>query len=100
MLKNSNNLFDRTSLYRTIDLFIKLGIAERINIGWKYKIELSDKFSHHHHHLTCINCHKIIDIPEESYFEDYINNLAKKNNFAITRHQIEIEGLCQNCKKV
>lgn len=47
---------DRVSIYRSIDLFEKLGIVHRIYVGWKYKIELSDQFMAHHHHLSCLGC--------------------------------------------
>src|SRR4051794_16257279 len=44
--------FDRASLYRTIHLFEETGIVQRVYVGWKYKLELTDVFSHHHHHLS------------------------------------------------
>ena len=47
---------DRASLYRNITLFEKLGLIQRVYIGWKYKIELSDVFSNHHHHISCLKC--------------------------------------------
>src|SRR5689334_14001769 len=58
---------DRASLYRVVGLFEKLGIVNRINIGWKYKIELSDTFHVHHHHLTCLKCGKVINIQDEKH---------------------------------
>src|SRR5579859_5743980 len=47
---------DRASVYRSVTLFEKLGIVQRLQIGWKYKLELSDAFQRHHHHLTCLKC--------------------------------------------
>jgi len=98
ILKKANKRFDRTSLYRNIELFSILGIVERINAGWKYKIELSDKFLRHHHHLNCTKCHKIFDISEDPIFENYINKLSQSNNFKISRHQLEIDGICHSCQ--
>ena len=56
---------DRATLYRTIELFERLGIVNRLNIGWKYKIELSEAFSGHHHHFYCTNCGRTYILPEE-----------------------------------
>jgi Fe2+ or Zn2+ uptake regulation protein len=42
---------DRATLYRTINLFEKLGIVQRLQIGWKYKLELSNAFQEHHHQV-------------------------------------------------
>src|SRR5687767_10640963 len=49
---------DRASVYRTVELFEKLGIINRLQIGWKYKLELSEAFAGHHHHATCMECGK------------------------------------------
>jgi len=34
-------------------------------IGWKYKLELSNAFQHHHHHLTCLQCGGVTPLPED-----------------------------------
>ncbi len=44
LTKSVANICDRASVYRTVELFEKLNIVQRIAIGWKYKIELSDIF--------------------------------------------------------
>ena len=63
LIEKSHNKVDRVTMYRNIDLFEKLGIVNRIYVGWKYKLELSDNFMDHHHHLSCLSCGKVIDIP-------------------------------------
>lgn len=90
---------DRASLYRIITVFEELGIVQRINIGWKYKIELSDKFAEHHHHLTCLKCHKVIPINEHE-LESFISNLAGSHEFKPVEHQIELQGYCKDCQTV
>lgn len=90
---------DQVTVYRNVDLFEKLGILNRIRMGWETKIELSDMFIHHHHHFTCINCNKIYDLPDDPIIEKRISNLAKRKSFKATDHQLEIRGLCQDCHK-
>lgn len=89
---------DRASVYRIIELFEKLGIAHRLQIGWKYKLELSDQFSKHHHHLTCLNCGKVVALPENAIFEDYIRAFAIDYGFELKDHQLEVRGLCAECR--
>jgi len=89
---------DRASLYRTIGLFEKLGLVQRIYIGWKYKVELSDIFTHHHHHISCSNCGKIVAIKEERQIERLLNTLANQYGFVAQGHQLEIQGLCAHCQ--
>jgi Fe2+ or Zn2+ uptake regulation protein len=93
----ASGLVDRVTVYRNIELFEKIGIVRRIYIGWKYKLELSDKFLDHHHHLTCLNCGKTIDIKDEKHFDEFIGDISKEYNFNPSRHQFEIEGICREC---
>ena len=88
---------DRASAYRTVELFERLGIVQRINTGWKYKLELSDKFAKHHHHLTCTQCGRTIAM-NENELEQLITRMAQAHHFKPSAHQIEIQGLCQNCQ--
>jgi Fur family ferric uptake transcriptional regulator len=89
---------DRASVYRTVGLFERLGIVKRLQIGWKYKLELSDAFHHHHHHLTCLHCGRIIPLPEDSLLEERLRLLAGRHHFRMKDHQLEIQGLCVDCR--
>lgn len=90
---------DRASVYRAIDLFEKLGIVQRLNTGWKYKIELTDAFTEHHHHLACIRCGRMVAL-NEVHLESFIEQLADKHGFKVSAHQIEIQGMCPECQAI
>lgn len=90
---------DRASIYRTIELFEQLQIAQRIAQGWKYKLELTDKFSPHHHHITCYSCGQITAINEEDV-EANIRIMTEKSGFIAQSHVLEVSGLCGNCQKL
>lgn len=98
LLLHSNGQFDRTSLYRTIRIFEKTGIVQRIYIGWKYKLELADIFSQHHHHVSCLRCGKLLALEEDAELEKLIKKLVQKNNMIEVRHQLEVQGYCQACR--
>lgn len=89
---------DRSTIYRTVELFEELGVIHRLNIGWKYKIELSDMFVGHHHHFYCTGCHKTYNLEPNSMLETMIDSLVSKDGFAPRAHQLEIYGLCENCR--
>jgi Fur family ferric uptake transcriptional regulator len=88
---------DRASVYRAIELFERLGIVARLNTGWKYRIELTDKFSAHHHHVTCTQCGKTVAM-NEGQLERFIEEIAHSHGFLPSAHQIEIQGLCSECR--
>jgi Fur family transcriptional regulator, ferric uptake regulator len=91
---------DKVSVYRTITLFEQVGITQRINIGWKYKIELTDKFSEHHHHLICLKCGDVIAIGDEKHIDDFIDEVADKFGFEPRKHQFEVDGYCKKCRTI
>ena len=98
MQSKLGNKVDRASLYRTITLFERLSIVQRLQIGWKYKIELADDFSFHHHHITCKNCRLSLPVREDLTLEASIRTLAMEYGFSEVTHQLEIHGLCPRCQ--
>jgi len=90
---------DRASVYRTVELFEKLGIVQRVQIGWKYRLELSDAFNPHHHHIHCTVCGSIVSLKEDEALERIIHGLAQNAGFALTAHQLELSGTCQQCQR-
>lgn len=99
LVKRAEGKLDRATVYRTIELFERLGIVQRLNIGWKYKIELTDVFTGHHHHMYCTNCGSMIKLAGNQMLETMINTVAAKEGFSPRGHQLEIYGLCANCSK-
>jgi Fur family ferric uptake transcriptional regulator len=97
LVKRAENKVDRATVYRTIDLFEQLGIVHRLNIGWKYKIELSDVFLGHHHHFHCSNCSKTFTLQPNPMLETMIDSAVAKEGYSPRGHQLEVYGLCQNC---
>lgn len=89
---------NRASIYRTVRLFEDLDIVHRIQVGWKYKLELSDNFQHHHHHLHCTGCGAVTAIPEDNQLENRLLEIAGEKGFEAHDHQVEIRGLCPSCQ--
>lgn len=94
-----DGVIDRASVYRTVALFEDLGIASRVQHGWKYRVELSDTFTPHHHHITCTRCNRVVSFQESQTFETFINAIANENGFLPRSHSLEIYGLCKACQQ-
>lgn len=90
---------DRVSVYRTLELFIQLGIVTVIPTGWKKRYELADPFKPHHHHLECTACSNLvaIDTPE---LEHLIESIADTHHYQLSSHHIELRGTCGKCHKM
>lgn len=88
---------NRASTYRIIELFEKLGIVHRLQLGWKYQIELSDDYIAHHHHMTCIVCETVYEFEENTMIEHELKQVTMERNFVMQHHQLEIRGICNAC---
>ncbi|HEU5187874.1 MAG TPA: transcriptional repressor [Candidatus Saccharimonadales bacterium] len=89
---------DRATVYRTVELFEKLGVVNRIWRGFKNQIELSEIFTPHHHHALCQSCGRTLDITS-SELESTLANLGKKHHFLTLSHSVELLGYCDHCQK-
>jgi Fe2+ or Zn2+ uptake regulation protein len=88
---------DKVTIYRTIDIFLKLGIAKSVPYGWKQRYELAEPFNPHHHHIHCTNCSRVVEI-HSAKLEQMMAAIAAHHDFSITSHAFEIEGLCHSCR--
>lgn len=100
LVRNCAPVIDRSSVYRTVELFEELGIVSRVQLGWKYELELSDQFRPHHHHAVCTNCGRIVDIREHAELDHELAVLARRHGFMPSSHLLEIRGLCPACQQL
>lgn len=89
---------DRATVYRTVELFEKLGIVNRIWQGETNHLELSEIFVPHHHHAVCQNCGQVIDLTSTE-LESTLSALAKRHKFLALSHAVEVSGYCSRCQR-
>jgi Fur family ferric uptake transcriptional regulator len=99
LIDRAGGKINRASVYRTMELFERLGIVNRLSIGWKYKFELSDVFQKHHHHFHCTNCGTTLSLEQNAMLETMIDTVAAKSGHSPRGHQLEIYGLCADCQR-
>ncbi len=99
LVKLSQQYADRSTVYRSLEIFERINVVKRVYSGWKYKIELSDDFSDHHHHMTCTSCNSVQSFHESSEFTLQLQKLEKQYGFLSDSHNLELRGLCANCRK-
>lgn len=93
---SESDKMDDATIYRNLNSFVMLGILEQTmdnNGVFCYKIECEQG---HHHHLICISCGKVINIPCD---HEYFSRIAKEHNFLESFHTIEVYGKCGQCVK-
>jgi Fe2+ or Zn2+ uptake regulation protein len=87
---------DRASIYRSVQLLENLGAVNRIPQGFKYKLELSEIFLPHHHHIVCTQCGRHADV-EQAKLEDLLMQIADHEGYRLISHKVELSGLCPVC---
>lgn len=87
---------DKVSVYRTIELFTKLGIVTAVTHKWKRRYELASPLKPHHHHLFCTACGHHIEI-HSKHLEQLITTISKEHGFTAHDHHFEVSGICDDC---
>lgn len=89
------------TVYRTIQLLSELDLIDKLNLddGYvRYEIgKIGDiKESHHHHHLICLDCGKVL-----SFEDDLLETLEKRikdlMQFEVKDHEVKLYGHCKDC---
>ena len=84
------------TIYRNLAFFEEEGLVESISFGKNgKKYEIGHR--HHHDHLVCIECGKIIEFIDD-IIEKRQEEVAKEYNFKMVDHIMKIEGICQECQ--
>lgn len=87
---------DRATYYRIIKEFKQLKIIKDTVINGARKIELSEQFSAHHHHMLCVKCGDVTKI-NDMKLEQYLKLLAARKGYEHRSHSFEIQGICPAC---
>jgi len=92
---------DRITIYRTLQTFVKHGIAHAVEMANKGTVYILcskecslDKHYDYHPHFSCEKCGKIFCGGE---FPFEISRIPNKDDFTINTIEIMIKGLCSQC---
>ncbi len=85
----------RTTVYRTLTLFVEAGLASELRLGGEARFEPNWN-REHHDHLVCRGCGEILEFssPEIEHLQQEI---AAKAGFTIEGHRHHVFGLCRRC---
>ncbi len=97
-VKRINPRIGYATVYRTMKLLTECGLAvERHFRDGEARYE-SQAEGHHHDHMICEGCGKIIEFTEER-IETLQATVAQRLGFQITGHKMELYGRCADCQR-
>lgn len=86
------------TVYRTLELLAELDILQKMNFNdGRSRYELNDEAVHHHHHLICVKCGRVIEF-EDDLLETLEAMITRKTNFEVLDHHLKFYGLCGDCR--
>ena len=82
------------TVYNTLNTLVEAGAVRELTIDPDRKRYDPDTSAHHH--LICMDCRKVVDIPDNVPVE-FPRTAAK--DFTVLGNHIEFYGLCGHCRK-
>ncbi|MFO7813621.1 MAG: transcriptional repressor [Pelovirga sp.] len=98
VLRKDHPRIGYATVHRTLKLFAECGIASELNFGdgqTRFEPLYTD---HHHDHLVCTRCGKIIEFVEPR-IEQLQHEVAQRYDFTVESHRHELYGRCIKCSR-
>lgn len=87
-----------TTVYRTLDLLVDLGVIDRVHVEdgqARYCLRAPDNASRQR--LICESCGTAFDIDVER-LHPLLKAAADREGFSVSRHELNVYGTCARCR--
>jgi Fur family ferric uptake transcriptional regulator len=89
----------RATVYRALEQLEDLGLIQRVDVkGDAAGFERVDPSGHHHHHIVCEQCGRVVAFEDEN-LEQAILKLAERPDFNVSSHDVTLRGECATCRR-
>jgi Fur family transcriptional regulator, ferric uptake regulator len=97
-LRGNNCGVSRATVYRTLTHLQGAGLIREVPLGNEHAhFEYIAGAQEHHEHLVCEECGAVIEF-SDPLLEERISSVAGENAFKMTKHTVQIQGLCRRCR--
>ena len=91
------------TIYRTLQLLLNMQLVDRVNLDdgcIRYEIGglFDGEFRHHHHHLICKTCGKVLPFRHD-LLDDLERQIEEETGFHVLDHELKFYGQCKECLK-
>jgi len=86
----------KATVYRTLPLLAEAGILQPAIVAGESKSYETTFGRHHHDHLLCSRCGKVVEFEFEA-FEILQREVAARYGFRLEAHHHELVGVCPEC---
>jgi Fur family ferric uptake transcriptional regulator len=97
-LRENDRRVGIASVYRTLDLLVDKGFAQKVDIGVGVaRYEPAHASGAHHHHIVCDNCGKV-EAFADPRLERALHRVETSTGYAIAGHDVVLRGDCGDCR--
>ncbi len=96
-LRQAEPRIGRATVYRSVEKLVNMGLLDRIEFADGTHHYRVCGGSEHHHHLTCTQCHRVVDI-DICLPADQFAAIGDQADFVIEGHALTLFGRCKNCR--
>ncbi len=97
LASEQNPRLSLSTVYRTMNLLRDLGLVNEVHLGEEHHhYELRPPSEHFH--LVCANCGRVVEIGGE-LIDQFKAGVARQYDFELTQSQVELVGLCGECRE-
>lgn len=82
------------TVYRTLNTLAEAGVLDAMQHGHGTCYRWCAPG--HHHHLTCVRCHRIVEVRDCAVGE-WAERVGAERGFSGVRHVVELTGVCPAC---
>ncbi|HEY8755205.1 MAG TPA: Fur family transcriptional regulator [Candidatus Dormibacteraeota bacterium] len=95
-LRRAHPHLGRATVFRTLDLLVERGLAQRFEgEGHVYLYTSCEPV--HHHHLVCRGCGSTTDI-DDAEVDALINSMRRRHDFTLDHDSLDFYGTCARCR--
>ena len=101
ILREKKSEIGLATVYRTLELLSDLGVLLKLKLDDRfcsYEINTTDPSMHHHHHLICEKCGKLVEF-EEDLLDGLEQKIEAKLGFHVLNHEVKFIGYCKECRE-
>ncbi len=87
----------RATVFRALELFVDLGLVERLDLpSGEHAYVGCVPGSSHHHHIVCSECGRATDV-DGCGLQAAVEEAARSTGYEVTHHRLELFGVCPDC---
>ena len=88
---------NKTTVYRELNFLLENNLIREVRL-LEGKAALYELSNEHRHHLICLKCHQIKNLPADHQLCQQEKLINQQTDFKVLDHSLEFYGLCKKCQ--